>query len=535
MTAEGGNDNEELGQQLERIREAHRSGEEVQAAVQELERKAEAEGAVKVAAECHLLRTKNLRDHGSPYLSLQAALQARRRTMTLGEPRLEMLTHNLIGEVLWTLGEMSEARKVIEYGAQRARDLELEDQHAYMLARLALTFDLKEQPETYVQRNREALEATRALDSPDRKLLAIILGNLGNGLVETGQLDEAEEAFVRSREIGASLDNQLLCGLALIGLAEVHAVRGDADTWTELAREARHLLDEENTGFDLLHNMLDLVERAIDHGSAEAGLRELDSVREIVEDRTFHNLHAKFHELRADALETLGRLEEALEAMRESKTWRERHHQESISQLRRPLDKVVQTNESDSDRGALLDELARAEEARKELALAAYTDPLTQLPNRRAFDRRAPEEFRNAAEAETSLSMAIVDLDHFKRINDEYGHLVGDDALRRVADRIEDAVRSTDFVARLGGEEFAIIMPDTSEQQAEKVGERVRKGLQEFPILTGDYHLEVTASVGVTSRRNGDSLEALFERADDALYRAKEQGRNRVELTEEAR
>jgi diguanylate cyclase (GGDEF)-like protein len=392
---------------------------------------------------------------------------------------------------------------------------------------------LSEEPDAYVRQNRQALEATRRLDPPDRYLLAVVLGNLGNGLVEIGELDEAEEAFERSLEIGESLDKPLLSGLASIGLAEVRAVRED-ESWVRLAEEAREMLDAENTGFDLLRNMLDLAERAIDHGFARAGLRELESVRSIVEDQTFHNLHAKFYELRAEAFERMGDYQAALEALRESTRWRERHHRESVAQLRRPLDSVVQGADAASTQDALLDELAEAEKARRELAVAAYTDPLTQLPNRRAFDRRAPEEFRNSGQDEAPLAMAILDLDHFKDVNDEYGHLVGDDALRRVADRIEDAVRSTDFVARLGGEEFAILMPDTTDGEARTVAQRVRRVLEEMPVLTGEHRVEVTASVGVAARWEDDTLDSLLQRADEALYQAKERGRNRVELLEDS-
>lgn len=525
---------EKLKEAFDRLQQAHRSGEQVQEAAKNLRRRADSQGVPDVAAECLLLQSKNLRDHGSPYQGLQSALEARRRIMPLGKPKLEMSTHNVIGEILWTLGEMTEARKVIQYAAERANTLGLETHHARMLARLALTFDFKDEPEEYVRRNREALDATRALDSPDRTLRAIVLGNLGNGLIETGELDQAEEAFEASLELGDSLDDNELRGLATLGLAEVYAARGQVETWTDLAGDALELLDHQSSSFELIRNVLDLVERAIEHGSSEAALSQLDSLQELVEARTFLNLRATFHELRARALEQIGDLAGALGSLRESKEWQRRHHEESIAQLRRPLDTVVHSEADSSNPSDLLEELARVEEARRQMAAAAYTDPLTQLPNRRAFDRRAPEEFRNSGQDDAPLAMAILDLDHFKDVNDEHGHLVGDDALRRVADRIEDAVRSTDFVARLGGEEFAIIMPETSDSQARKVAQRIRRGLEEIPVLTGKHRVEVTASVGVAARWDDDTLDTLLQRADEALYLAKERGRNRVELLEDS-
>ncbi|WP_027720702.1 sensor domain-containing diguanylate cyclase [Maridesulfovibrio zosterae] len=160
----------------------------------------------------------------------------------------------------------------------------------------------------------------------------------------------------------------------------------------------------------------------------------------------------------------------------------------------------------------------------------ADRDGLTRVFNRRSFDERLVEEFKRHQRLNTDLSLLMIDLDHFKNINDTYGHLAGDMVLERVARLFESTFRSTDFIARYGGEEFVILLPHTKEADAEMLAERVRVKIEKTNMPYQDKNIKVTASIGVSSVRPG-SLEKdveILRKADDALYNAKEQGRNRV-------
>ena len=126
------------------------------------------------------------------------------------------------------------------------------------------------------------------------------------------------------------------------------------------------------------------------------------------------------------------------------------------------------------------------------------------------------------------MSIAICDVDHFKSINDNLGHLRGDKVLKLVARELSRRVRSEDFVARYGGEEFVIVMPDTDEPSAVAAVEKVRACIEECPFNFNNERLVVTASFGVTSFSENDTIESCFERADKALYKAKASGRNKV-------
>ncbi len=175
-------------------------------------------------------------------------------------------------------------------------------------------------------------------------------------------------------------------------------------------------------------------------------------------------------------------------------------------------------------------ETAKTENAR--LEVLAHTDPLTHTLNRRALTARLASELDRARRYDSVVSLLMIDVDHFKGINDTHGHLAGDDVLREVAALLQQAVRSVDVVARFGGEEFVVVLPETPLSGAIVFAERMREAIEArtFAGDAGSAPLTVTASVGVAvfPAEGVESVEALFARADEALYRAKADGRNRV-------
>ncbi len=158
----------------------------------------------------------------------------------------------------------------------------------------------------------------------------------------------------------------------------------------------------------------------------------------------------------------------------------------------------------------------------------SFTDPLTRLFNRRHFDSNLQREFMRAKRYNSNLSMAIIDIDFFKKINDTYGHSCGDYVLKEVAYKILNNFRQTDFVFRYGGEEFVVLLTETSLQSAISPLERLRNSIENSQFFYRGEQLKVTVSIGVSSCLDFDDPWEMFDSADKALYEAKNNGRNKV-------
>ncbi len=161
----------------------------------------------------------------------------------------------------------------------------------------------------------------------------------------------------------------------------------------------------------------------------------------------------------------------------------------------------------------------------------SLTDPLTSLANRKYFDQALASAIAEAAADNEAMSLLMTDIDHFKKFNDTYGHLTGDQVLRLVALSVKQNVKGQDIAARYGGEEFAVILPNTVLRSAVTVADHIRRAVMSKELMkrsTGEHLGRVTISIGVAALRPGDSAQSLIGRADACLYAAKRSGRNRV-------
>ena len=161
----------------------------------------------------------------------------------------------------------------------------------------------------------------------------------------------------------------------------------------------------------------------------------------------------------------------------------------------------------------------------EDLKVLSTTDPLTGVKNRLAFDRIMKEEVARDIRYKRDLSLAIIDIDNLKNINDTFGHDKGDEIIKDVADEIRNSVRKTDPVCRLGGDEFAIIFVETDIEKAKSLVEVIRNKITQNPILEA---AEVTVSIGIAKLDDNDNTATLYKRADEALYLSKRRGRNKV-------
>ncbi|MDP3813673.1 GGDEF domain-containing protein [Pseudomonas sp.] len=161
---------------------------------------------------------------------------------------------------------------------------------------------------------------------------------------------------------------------------------------------------------------------------------------------------------------------------------------------------------------------------------SALRDPLTETGNRVAMSQTLKREVDIARRSLQPLSVLMVDIDHFKQINDSHGHSIGDEALKAVATALKDSLRNVDMVFRYGGEEFMVLLSNTSREAASMVGERLRMAVMGIQYLVENRAIELSVSLGCASLLPGESMESLLRRADSALYVSKREGRNRLSM-----
>ncbi len=261
-----------------------------------------------------------------------------------------------------------------------------------------------------------------------------------------------------------------------------------------------------------------LQEASAGHADNSSAARELDTqLREHVDGLQSSVQGAADVDSLKHILEN--RLEGLLVTMDEHKHERDRREQELAGRLQGLSERVANMEHE------ALGYREHLEEQREK----ALLDPLTGLPNRAAWSERVEREVLEWQEHGGHLAMAILDLDHFKRINDSYGHLAGDKVLKIVADQLRKRLRGHDFIARFGGEEFVLLLPQTSPAAAAQVAEVLRATVEACPFHFKGERVVITTSIGLGAFRTGERGDHVLKRADAALYRAKELGRNRVE------
>jgi diguanylate cyclase len=202
---------------------------------------------------------------------------------------------------------------------------------------------------------------------------------------------------------------------------------------------------------------------------------------------------------------------------------------ESLVQATKEVERINKALEARLSASKL--EITELQEILEAVRSESLTDPLTSLANRKFFDQMLTKTLAAAHVRREPLSLMLMDIDHFKKFNDSYGHLTGDQVLRLVANAVKQNVKGQDISARYGGEEFAVILPNTALRSALTVADQIRRTVMNKELMkrsTGEHLGRVTMSIGVATLGQGENAQSLIERADICLYAAKRSGRNRV-------
>ena len=270
---------------------------------------------------------------------------------------------------------------------------------------------------------------------------------------------------------------------------------------------------------------------ALEHAAEQARFRQRESQDAVIALLDAVGIHIQEANLNTDSLDgQLGQVARRLAQAQDA---------DALFALRDDLNELMGQLRNTS--GDLRSELFRAQnrvgdleetirqqrEELREARLVMTLDGLTNVANRAAFDAAIVQALVHARRTNGLLTLMIFDLDHFKKINDTYGHPSGDDVLRTVSKVLLDTVRQDDFVARIGGEEFAAILPNSGKREAASIAERIGHAIRRLQFSHKQEHFSVTISTGIASWDRTEPAESLYERADQALYKAKKSGRDR--------
>jgi len=272
-------------------------------------------------------------------------------------------------------------------------------------------------------------------------------------------------------------------------------------------------------------NLLDLYKRffATDEKALEEHRQQLEELIKSIQSR-FSDSKGET----SDYLDSLNHFSEVL-----SDTKNPDNLATEVQKVREDTQSVERSqHQFDAQMSDMMGEIESLRNELKQTREESLTDVLTGLANRRAFDWKLDEIINEQSGKSPIFSVVIADIDHFKKFNDTYGHLVGDKVLKYVGKVIKACVKGKDMAARFGGEEFTVLLPDTDISGAEKLAEQLRSAIAKINLVdknANEDYGKVTISLGVSQYKTSEQSQEMLERADRALYRAKDKGRNRVE------
>lgn len=435
-----------------------------------------------------------------------------------------------------TCGQMGDYAQALEHffealkGAQLCQDVILE---AEIINDISYSYILIGQPELAIPHLTRCIQTLRNYDEP--ACLSWALDSLGTAYLKTGDLTRALECELESIELSIQREDwqdvahyMLTAGSIYNALGEAGAAYHSFEQSLQVSRE-HHFVGDAGRALHLIGAF------HLAHDQAQSALAALNEALTISEETSSLQLRLDCFRALSEAYEKTGDMRKALDCYRQFHSTSEALFNSEADrrikniQVLHQLDTVRKEAETfHAQAVALEQEVEEQKRIQARLERLARVDTLTGALNRRGFFEAGEQALEQARLKHTSLSVIMFDVDRFKDINDQRGHLIGDQVLAIMTERVRHELRVSDLLSRYGGEEFLILLPGVDDRQAFLMAERLRHVIGDHPFLTGQEMVRVTISLGCSSWNGDESLTVtdLVAWADQALYMAKEDGRN---------
>jgi diguanylate cyclase (GGDEF)-like protein len=472
--------------------------------------------------------------------ALRLHLEALELYRASGDRSGEALAIGSIGGVYHLLGDFGRALEHHEASLALREEIGDEPGIAYSLINIGIIHGMMGQPDRAIEYMTRALQAS---ENGDPVVACVCLVNLGTARADQGDDERALEYLDRASTQLAALSNHGDEATCQCSIGRIYERRGDEAKALACYLRSRELVECSKADIYLPEVLIRLGALRVRTGEADAGLTDLHDALRVAESQgARQHVHAA-HEALAAAYEATGDPVRALEHHRAfHEVWREVYGTETnlriqhavvraeVQQTQREAEILRETNQAltraGEEKARLLSQL---QEQAAELERQTREDPLTGAFNRRHLDAQLAAEWERARRFSRPLTVAMVDVDHFKDVNDRFSHAVGDEVLRTVARILRENTRGVDVVARYGGEEFCLVLVEATADEAVQLCDRLRGLIADYDWASIRPGLALTVSIGVAGLHEGaDAPDALLAAADMRLYAAKHAGRNRV-------
>jgi diguanylate cyclase (GGDEF)-like protein len=475
---------------------------------------------------------------------------ARVLSLVVTESRLRGDVHLL----LWGLLELSRAQGMsgqLSRAAENLREmLSILEQHpsdmfkARALVNMGMLYTQEHEYDTAARYNSEALTVSRAFGDP--QAIAHCLSNLAENFLHQGKMVESERCYAEALSLVAETRWVRTRAMLLAGRGILELTRGKLAEGTRLVEQSNAQFEGLGDDYQVARQELWLVEHLSNADASDDALRFCRRAIERCQRRGLGHIESQCWSRLGTLFTKLGQHEEATAAL-----------QQCITRMRACMDERVAATQAAEERShlalrtfheaiwerrrrvvlekqnrALAEALLEGERLQVELERASLLDPLTGAGNRRAFNKQLETFLALSAREGRALTLVLLDVDHFKTVNDTHGHTVGDEVLKQVCLRVRKRLRVSDFFARWGGEEFVFLLYGTALDGGALCAEDVRRSIADRPFETTRGPISITVSMGAASGQSGrQDAEDLIHRADQALLKAKRAGRNRLVLS----